>query len=330
MRDTPRILTNMAFWQSDAWMRAVDSLYDLPDRRDPVFMAWWREALVLWRRAPRYDLVVTMGVRESMLYGWLCLLTLRAPRQVMCEVFIDAPRPRDPRWQLKNALYRIVARRAIGLLTNSSAEVATVARRYALDPSRVRYVPLNTNIAKPERVASDDGFILSAGRTLRDYRTLVEAARTCGIPIIAIAGRGDLTGGNLPASLRVLREVSREVYLDHLRRCRLVALPLLPTERATGQVVLLEAMAFGKPVVTTESPGTVDFVRDGENGLLVPPKDPAALCAAMERLWRDDALREALGVAAVRDMRERASADRHAELKLQALGELWASRARLA
>ncbi len=317
-----RILTNMAFWQSETWMRAVDSIYDLSGRRDPDFMPWWREALALWRRAPRYEVVVTMGVRESMAYGLLCLFTGRAANQIMCEVFIDAPRA-GPGWRIKNRLYGMVARRAMGMLTNSSAEVETVAHRYRLDRARVRYVPLNTNIAEPRMETADDGYVLSAGRTLRDYPTLLEAARRIPeIPIVVICGSGDFQGLEIPPSVKILREISREQYLDYLRRCRLVALPLLDTERATGQVVMLEAMAMGKAVITTRSPGTVDHIVHGETGLLVEPGDAAGLAGEIARLWREAGDRHRIGTAAVHAMRESGSAERHARLKLEAVAAL--------
>ncbi|MCO5044972.1 MAG: glycosyltransferase family 4 protein [Kiritimatiellae bacterium] len=326
--DAVRILTNMAFWQSQVWTRKADSLYDTATQRDPDFMPWWREAIALWRRAPRYDVIVTMGVRESMLYGLLCALTFRRPKQIMCEVFIDAPRP-TPSWHLKNLLYRFVARRAIGLLANSSAEVHTIARRYQLDPARIRYVPLNSNIANPQMESADDGFILSAGRTLRDYATLLNAVRQLPeLPTSVICGRNDFQGLEIPPHVQIFTEIPRATYLEKLRRCRLVALPLLNTERATGQVVMLEAMAMGKPVITTRSPGTVDHLVDGENGILIEPGDAPALAREIERLWNNPALRQRLGEAAVHTMRESASADRHAELKLRAIAELNAQQKR--
>ena len=107
-----------------------------------------------------------------------------------------------------------------------------------------------------------------------------------------------------------------------LQRCSVVALPLLPTERSTGQVVLLEAMSLGKPVVTTLSPGTLDYIRDGETGFLVEVEDAAALTHQVNRLLRDHALAQRIGEAAVADMRERGSPDRHARLKLEALQAL--------
>jgi glycosyltransferase involved in cell wall biosynthesis len=59
-------------------------------------------------------------------------------------------------------------------------------------------------------------------------------------------------------------------------------------------IVLLEALASGCPVVTTAAGGTVDIVRDGDTGLLVPPADPPAFAAAVIRVLRDPALRSAL------------------------------------
>ena len=48
--------------------------------------------------------------------------------------------------------------------------------------------------------------------------------------------------------------------------------------------VLLEAMAHGRPVVATPCAGTRGLIKDGINGLLVPPRDPAALAAVLNRL----------------------------------------------
>lgn len=269
-----------------------------------------------------------MGVRESMLYGLLCALTFRRSKQIMCEVFIDAPRP-TLAWHVKNALYRFVARRAIGILANSSAEVHTIAHRYRLDPARVRYVPLNTNIANPKMECADDGYVLSAGRTLRDYATLLNAVRQLPeLPTSVICGQNDFQGLEAPSNVQVFTEIPRDTYLEKLRRCRLVALPLLNTERATGQVVMLEAMAMGKPVITTRSPGTVDHIADGENGILIEPGDADALAREIERLWDDPTLRQRLGEAAVQTMIESASADRHATAKLHAIKALHAQSTR--
>ena len=74
--------------------------------------------------------------------------------------------------------------------------------------------------------------------------------------------------------------------------------------------VLVEAMACGVPVVTTPVSGIPELVRDGENGLLVPPDDPEALAAAILRLRDDPALRGRLGEAGRETVRARFDGDR--------------------
>jgi glycosyltransferase involved in cell wall biosynthesis len=60
---------------------------------------------------------------------------------------------------------------------------------------------------------------------------------------------------------------------------------------------LLEAAACGRPIVTTNTPGCSDVVRDGENGFLVPPKNAIALADAIEKLAQNPRLRAQMGLA---------------------------------
>ena len=69
----------------------------------------------------------------------------------------------------------------------------------------------------------------------------------------------------------------------------------------------LEAMAHGRPVVATAVGGLRDLVVDGETGLVVPPRDPRALRAALERLLGDRELRRRLGAEGRKRAQERFS-----------------------
>lgn len=73
---------------------------------------------------------------------------------------------------------------------------------------------------------------------------------------------------------------------------------VLPSLFEGTPLTLMEAMASGLPIVTTSTCGMRDVIRDGENGLLIPIRSPAAIADAVGRLIADRALRERLGRAA--------------------------------
>jgi glycosyltransferase involved in cell wall biosynthesis len=75
--------------------------------------------------------------------------------------------------------------------------------------------------------------------------------------------------------------------------------------------VLFEAMASGTAVVGTNTGGTPEIVRDGCEGLLVPPRDAGALAAAIETLVRDAGWRRRLGAAGVERVRAEFTIDRY-------------------
>jgi glycosyltransferase involved in cell wall biosynthesis len=79
----------------------------------------------------------------------------------------------------------------------------------------------------------------------------------------------------------------------------------LPSWREGLPRSAIEAAAMGKPLVLTDIRGCREVVRDGVEGLLVPPRDANALAGALLRLVRDPAERERMGRAAIARARER-------------------------
>jgi glycosyltransferase involved in cell wall biosynthesis len=100
---------------------------------------------------------------------------------------------------------------------------------------------------------------------------------------------------------RVVFTGPREDARDVLAEVDVVALPSW-TEGLP--LVVLEAMAQRRPVVATPVGGTPEVVVDGETGVLVPPRDPGALAAALRRLLDDADLRRRMGDAGYERVRE--------------------------
>jgi glycosyltransferase involved in cell wall biosynthesis len=100
----------------------------------------------------------------------------------------------------------------------------------------------------------------------------------------------------------------------------LLPLPDEPVARYfTSPLKLFDYMAAGVPIVASDLPSLREVLRDGENALLVPPEDPAAVAKAIDRILGDPALARRLAARA----REDASAytwDERAAQLLEFLG----------
>lgn len=171
--------------------------------------------------------------------------------------------------------------------------------------------------------------VLAVGRLIpaKGMDTLVDAVAASG-GRLTVAGDGPERAA-LEARARARGVEAR--FEGAVPRARLGALyrgagcVALVSRRGEGLPnALLEAMAHARPVVATPVAGVQDLVRDGENGLLVPPDDPAALAAALARLRSEPGLAARLGAAA------RATAEgfrwERARAALEPLLERWAAR----
>ena len=103
--------------------------------------------------------------------------------------------------------------------------------------------------------------------------------------------------------VRFLGSVADAELAALYRACNVFVLPSVTRQEAFG-VVQLEAMAAGKPVVSTDVGTGVGWVnRHGETGYVVPPADPVALREALRRLLADPALQQSMGDAAAKRVR---------------------------
>lgn len=218
-----------------------------------------------------------------------------------------------------SAAFRLLLNRpGSRLLVQNADDQAAFARLVA--PRRIVLVPGSgvdvAAFAPTPEPAAPPVVALCVARLLWDkgIGELVEAARLLrarGVPVVVrIAGDRD------PANPRCIPQATlaawqAEGIVEFLgRRDDIAALTaaahiaVLPSYREGMPKSLLEAAACARPLVTTDVPGCRALVRDGENGLLVAPRDAGALADALARLAQDAALRRRMGAEARREAEE--------------------------
>ena len=183
------------------------------------------------------------------------------------------------------------------------AECAT-----ALAPYRDRICVIPFGIDATQWTASNgarpgvDPFVLFVGRHVpyKGVDVLIRALQGTGVAAV-IAGDGPQRTAweRLARSLGVDARFTGDIAEEELRRlfasCAALVLPSTTRAEAFGYVQL-EAMASGKPVISTDVPSGVSWVNQHEQtGLVVPAGNAGALGAAIQRLMHDEALRLRLG-----------------------------------
>jgi len=200
-------------------------------------------------------------------------------------------------WRPRRFLLNLVVPRADAILPYSTAHAEMIRKTW---PKARLVYPVYAQVDTDfydEAEDQPDGPVFAAGDDQsRDYATLLEIAPAVGHAIV-IRSKLVLPGPH-PVNVRIMPDaVPLPAYRDLLAAASIVVLPLHPVVNGGGTSALVQAMASGKAVVTTASPGILDYVVDGETALVVPCHDPTAMQAAIARLLTDHVFRRKLGAA---------------------------------
>ena len=196
-------------------------------------------------------------------------------------------------WGTDVELARRVPRLARGILRRArlviAASSALAESARALGAEDVRVIPSGVDLPAEVGEEASPPEVLYAGRLSPEKGVLELAEAARGLNLV-VAGDGPLRA-RIPGALGFVPH-------DELQRLYArAAVVACPSRREGFGVACLEAMAHGRPVVATDVGGLRDLVVDGENGLVVPARDPRALRVALERLLEDRPLRRRLGAA---------------------------------
>ena len=183
-------------------------------------------------------------------------------------------------------LARLVLERARGIICVSEALTEAA---HAAGFAKAVFIPNGIDVPAEVGAEAEPPEILYTGRLAPEKGIEDLAAAADGLNLV-VSGEGPLR----PLLPQALGFLSRE---ELERRYERAAIVVCPSRSEGFGIVCAEAMAHGKPVVAGAVGGLVNLVEHERTGLLVPPRDPPALRAALERLLADPSLRRRLGAA---------------------------------
>jgi glycosyltransferase involved in cell wall biosynthesis len=201
---------------------------------------------------------------------------------------------------------RTRALRSARTIVVPSAYLAQIAVGWGLDRGRIHVV---TNPAPPPVVVEpetlDPGTFVFVGRLTRQKALDVAIDAIARVPAaqLVLVGEGAERGA-LEQAARASAAAERICFRGSLSRdeaLRVVAgadAALLSSDWENLPHAVVEALSVGVPVVATAVGGVPEVVHDGENGLLVPPRDTEALAGALRRVLDEPGLRDRLASGA--------------------------------
>lgn len=255
----------------------------------------------LFFRAQRKDVLVLTGGTWRVV--GFCMMRSLWPFSACKLVAVDFILSRPQGWKqsiiawLKGILLRRVDRFILHFKDTSEYE-----KIYGIPPSKCVFVPFKVNywerLSPEDRSSEVEEYIFTAGRSYRDFPTFIEAMRRVEYPGLLLyeetellkRSATDVDLSNLPGNLTAAKNEGEQSWVEYIRRAKIVVVPLLPsTMYAPGLSLYLMAMAMKKCVIVTEGLATRGMLKD--EAVIVAPKDPEALAAAVTRVWTDDVLR---------------------------------------
>ncbi len=259
-------------------------------RRSTPFSIWMR----YWKSSGRglqsdSDGLITVFPQVAVTAAVHKALSLtRRKKPLLAWCFNIGKRPRWPGSLIAGFFLRYVDH----FVVHSREEIETLHRWFGIPRHKITFAPLQRApipLTDPEDVT--DPFVLAMGSANRDYATLIEAIRGLPLRLVLVASPRSLVGLDIPDNVTVTNGLTTQQCRELAQQARVNIVPLADVDTASGQVTIVEALRMGRPLIATQGVGSVDYIVDGENAVLVAARDIPALRQAIISLWSDPALR---------------------------------------
>lgn len=160
------------------------------------------------------------------------------------------------------------------IIVFSKNEVEYYSRCFPKHANKFRYYPLGIEYFSQNQFKIDNelyiqNYIFTSGSSNRDYEFLIAALNGTEYNVkIACSGL------NIPHehNIEILHNVHANKMLNYLYQCKIVVIPLKDLNISSGQLMILQALQLGKPIIVTNNRGVYGYIKDGYNGFIIENK----------------------------------------------------------
>jgi glycosyltransferase involved in cell wall biosynthesis len=252
---------------------------------------------------PRPTAAIVGSDVEALIFGLMKRIFWRKTL-IVYQTAIMSPR----RGRLFNAIcalyYRLVFSVTDIAICHSSIEVTRFRAAFQSVQCRFVFVPFGTTVAGREKLMAacsfnnQDRWIVAAGRSGRDYATVVKALENLPCRLLIICDTAAPVAGIKQSDrIKIVGDCFGDSYFECLANALFVLVPLSVEDVSAGQMVLLQAQALGKAIIATRTT-IAEYAADEQDALLVGMGDVEQMRSAIIRLLNDAALRAKLGANA--------------------------------
>jgi glycosyltransferase involved in cell wall biosynthesis len=197
-------------------------------------------------------------------------------------------------------LHRLLARGSSKIQVFCQSEIQEYSKYYGIDESKFVWIPFCTDEFGPDwSENNEEEYIFTGGLQQRDWETLYYTVKDLPINVCVVAPHDAIDKRFIAQNMKLTGKVEKKEYFKLMAKSKLVVLAVEPSiMRSPGVITYVYAMRMGKCIVLNDLLGANSYIENGKTGVLIEPKKPELLKAAIVDLLNDDSRRRAIGRAA--------------------------------
>lgn len=233
----------------------------------------------------KYDLIIGWQQFYALnLVFWLRLIHAPKTAKIVVMTFIYKPKAGFLGW-----IYRLYMKFICDsiyidkFIVFSREEVSFYSKELGIKSDKLQFLPYGEDFFHNESDCQKGDYVFCAGRSNRDYDFLIKCFEGNEKKlVIACDTLVRKTSGNI----LILNNCFSSEMGSYMAKCFCVVLPLKNLKISSGQLVALQAMSLGKPIIATNAAGIADYIENEKSGFLIN-NDVESLQEKINLLYND-------------------------------------------